>query len=116
MPTYLPHPFDPLSSVEIEIAIGIVKKAYGEVNFHVVSLQEPRKAVMQAWLANPHHAPRPPRVADIVVIAPGGKLFEGLVDLSGPKITKWEQVHGAQPIVSLNQIDRHYPDHHTDTE
>jgi hypothetical protein len=101
MPVYLPHPFDPLSSVEIEIAIGIVKKAYGEVNFHVVSLQEPRKAVMTPWLADPQNYPRPPRVADVVVIAAGGKVWEGLVDLSGPSITKWEQVHGAQPIVGL---------------
>ncbi|KAH7155199.1 copper amine oxidase [Dactylonectria estremocensis] len=104
MPTYLPHPFDPLSSVEIELAIAIVKRAHGEVNFHVVSLQEPRKAQMTAWLADSQNVPRPDRVADVVVIAPGGKVYEGLVDLSGPKITKWVQVHGAQPIITIEEL------------
>lgn len=104
MPAYLPHPFDPLTSVEIELAIAIVKRAHGEVNFHVVSLQEPRKAQMTAWLADSQNTPRPARVAEVVVIAAGGKVYEGLVDLDGPKITKWVQVHGAQPIITIEEL------------
>ncbi|KAK7422674.1 peroxisomal copper amine oxidase [Neonectria punicea] len=104
MPVYLPHPFDPLSSVEIELAIAIVKRAHGDVNFHVVSLQEPRKAQMTAWLADSQNTPRPDRVAEVVVIAAAGKVYEGLVDLSGPKITKWTQVHGAQPIITIEEL------------
>jgi primary-amine oxidase len=96
----LPHPFDPLSLGEIELAVALVKKAHGNVKFNVVSLQEPHKAEMTAWLANPTGPRRPVRVAEVVVISEQGKIFEGLVDLETSKISKWEQVHGAQPIVS----------------
>lgn len=98
----VPHPFDPLTSDEIESAIGIIKKAHGEVFFNVVSLHEPRKAEMTKWMVDPANIPRPPRVADIVVIAPGGKVYDGLVDLAASKITKWELLDGVQPIVSAN--------------
>jgi len=95
----IPHPFDPLSLAEIETAINIVKKAHGELHFNVVTLQEPRKAEMTAWLAAPETTPRPKRIADVVVIAPGGKVYDGLVDLAEPKIIKWELLDGEQPIV-----------------
>ena len=62
----VPHPFDPLTLDEIELAIGIIKKAHGEVFFNVVSLHEPRKAEMTVWLADPVNAPRPQRIADTV--------------------------------------------------
>ena len=97
----LPHPFDPLSEKEIETAIAVVKKTHGDVFFNVVSLHEPRKAEMVAWLADQDKAPRPPRIADTVVIAPGGKVYDGLVDLATGEITKWELLDGLQPIVSL---------------
>ncbi|KAJ4177476.1 peroxisomal copper amine oxidase [Fusarium falciforme] len=96
----LPYPFDPLSPEEIKVAVTIVKKAHGDVKFNVVSLEEPRKAEMTAWLANPDGAHRPRRVADVVVIGPTGKIFQGSVDLETPRISKWKQVDGAQPIVS----------------
>jgi primary-amine oxidase len=100
----LPHPFDPLSLEEIQTAISTVRKAHGDVKFNVVSLQEPRKAEMTAWLEAPDSAPRLARVADIVVIAPGSKVYDGLVDIASTKIIKWEQIEGAQPIVSDNII------------
>jgi primary-amine oxidase len=102
----LPHPFDPLSLAEIETAITIVKKSHGEVFFNVVSLHEPRKAEMTAWLAAPDSAPRPKRIADIVVIAPGGKVYDGLVDIAAPKIIQWELMDGVQPIVSSRTTAR----------
>ena len=97
--TDTPHPFDPLSLAEIETAIGIVKKTHGELHFNVVTLHEPRKAEMTAWLATPESAPRPKRIADVVVIAPGGKVYDALVDLAEPRIIKWELLDGEQPIV-----------------
>jgi len=95
----IPHPFDPLNAVEIESVIRVVKKAYGDVFFNVVSLHEPRKAEMMAWLETPDTAPRPARIADVVVIAPGGKVYDGLVDVQDSKIVKWEHMDGVQPIV-----------------
>lgn len=99
--TETPHPFDPLSREEIETVITSVKKAHGDVFFNVVSLHEPRKAEMSAWLADPEKSPRPARIADVVVIAPGGKVFDGLVDIKTSSIKHWEQLDGLQPIVSL---------------
>lgn len=96
----IPHPFDPLSLDEIQSTITVVKKAHGNVFFNVVSLHEPRKAEMTAWLAEPETSPRPARIADVVVIAPGGAVFDGLVDIKTGSITHWEQLDGLQPIVS----------------
>ncbi|KAK3945745.1 copper amine oxidase [Diplogelasinospora grovesii] len=103
----LPHPFDPLSLSEIETAISVVRKAHGDVFFNVVALHEPRKAEMTAWLASVDTAPRPKRVADIVVIAPGGKVYDGLVSLEEQpeaQITKWELVSGVQPIITMEEL------------
>ncbi|KAG7403046.1 Copper amine oxidase 1 [Fusarium oxysporum f. sp. rapae] len=99
-----PHPFDPLSSQEIEAAIAIVKKAHGNVKFNVVSLEEPRKAEMTAWLKDQHNARRPSRVADVVVIGPTGTVYQGSVGLETPKITEWKQVDGAQPIITPEEL------------
>ncbi len=71
----LPHPFDPLSPAEIDLAVSTVRKVHGDGFFNVVSLQEPRKAEMTAWLSDPDSAPRPARVADVVMIAPGGGVL-----------------------------------------
>ncbi|KAF3062450.1 Copper amine oxidase 1 [Daldinia childiae] len=100
----VPHPFDPLSLDEIQTAISIVTKAHGDVFFNVVSLHEPRKAEMIKWLENSADAPRPPRIADIVVIAPGGKVYDGLVDIAVGKITKWELLDGLQPIITMEEL------------
>ncbi|KAM7203641.1 Copper amine oxidase, enzyme domain containing protein [Naviculisporaceae sp. PSN 640] len=102
--TEIPHPFDPLTLSEIEIAISTVKKAHGEVKFNVVALQEPRKAEMTAWLENPETAPRPKRVADVVAIAPGGKVYDGLVALDEPKIIEWVEAVGQQPIITMEEL------------
>lgn len=100
----LPHPLDPLSLDEIQVAISTVKKAHGDVFFNVVSLHEPRKAELQAWLEKPDSTPLPARVADIVVIAPGGKVYDGLVDLQQKSIIKWEHMEGVQPIITMEEL------------
>lgn len=100
----IPHPWDPLSPEEIQTAISTVKKAHGDVTFNVVSLHEPRKAEMQAWLEKPDSAPRPARIADIVVIAPGSKVYDGLVDVKEGKILKWEHMDGVQPIITMEEL------------
>ncbi|KAK1995424.1 copper amine oxidase [Colletotrichum falcatum] len=99
-----PHPLDPLSSAEIEKAIAVVTEAHGEVFFNVVSLHEPRKAELTRWLASPSTTPLPRRVADIVVIAKGGKVYDGLVDIASGAITKWEHMEGVQPIITMEEL------------
>jgi len=95
-----PHPFDPLSAAEIAQAVSVIKNTYGgSLNFNAVTLQEPRKAEMMAWLASPTTKPRPRRVADVVAIKRGGAVYDGLVDLEGEKVLKWECEEGVQPMV-----------------
>lgn len=99
-----PHPFDPLSTAEIDTVVALVRKEHGKVNFNAVSLYEPRKAEMMAWLDNPQTAPRPARAADVVAIAPGGKVYDGIVDLDQKKITQWQHTPGVQPIITMEDL------------
>ena len=100
------HPLDPLSLAEISLAIATVRRAHGDVFFNVVSLHEPRKAELLAWRAE--STSRPPRVADVVVIAKGGKVYDGLVDVeSTGEIVKWECMDGVQPIVRPPRESNH---------
>lgn len=94
-----PHPFDPLSAAEIQKAVALVNKEHGPLYYNAVTALEPRKAPMQAWLADPNHTQRPHRVADVVAIKKGGTVYDGLVDLDEEKVLKWESNEGVQPLV-----------------
>lgn len=94
-----PHPFDPLSAAEIEKATAIVRQEYGPLYFNAVTVWEPRKADMLTWLADPKHSVRPHRIADVVAIGRGSKVYDGLVDLDEEKIVQWELTEGVQPLV-----------------
>lgn len=94
-----PHPFDPLSEAEIEQAVAHVRTEHSDVFFNAITLWEPRKAQMMRWIKDPEHAPRPARVADVVCIGRGSKVFEALVDLTEDKILSWQQKDGVQPLV-----------------
>jgi primary-amine oxidase len=94
-----PHPFDPLTESEIEQAVAVIRKEHSDVFFNAVTLWEPRKAEMMKWIKDTQHTPRPSRVADVVCIGRGSKVFEGIVDLKEDKIINWEQKDGVQPLV-----------------
>lgn len=94
-----PHPFDPLSPSEIEHAVTVVRKEHGSLYFNAVTVWEPRKADMLSWLADPDHASRPHRIADVVAIGKGSRVYDGLVDLNKQEIIKWEYTEGVQPLV-----------------
>jgi primary-amine oxidase len=94
-----PHPFDPLSNAEIEHAVSIVRKEHGDHVFNAVTMLEPRKKDMLKWIEDPVSNQRPARIADVVAIAKGGKVYDGLVDLKAGKVVKWETLEGVQPLV-----------------
>jgi primary-amine oxidase len=96
-----PHPFDPLSESEIERAVAIIRKEHSNLAFNAVTLWEPRKVEMMRWVGNPQGTPRPHRIADVVCIGKGSKVYDGLVDLTDDKIIQWELTEGVQPLVSL---------------
>ena len=100
-----PHPFDPLSAAEIEEAVALVNKEHGPLYYNAVTVWEPRKREMLAWLADPGHTNRPHRVADVVAIKRGGTVYDGLVDLDEGKILKWESTEGVQPLVRTLPLD-----------
>lgn len=107
-----PHPFDPLSASEIEKAVSVIRKhpkccdPENQITFNAVTLWEPRKSEMLAWLADPRHGTRPRRVADVVLgikNAERGKtrvIVDGLVDLDEERVVEWEEGgEGVQPLV-----------------
>jgi primary-amine oxidase len=102
-----PHPFDPLSSTEIEYAIAIIRSSHqsnasnSALGFNAVTLSEPKKAEMLAWLANPSSAPRPRRQAEVVAVDKESKVYDGIVDLVEGKVLVWEKLEGVQPLVCL---------------
>lgn len=104
-----PYPFDPLSESEIEAVVGVIRKhpkcqeTNHQVKFNAVTLWEPRKVEMLAWLADPQHAARPRRVADVVIKIQNGErtvLVDALVDLEEGRVVDWqESKEGVQPLV-----------------
>ena len=94
-----PYPFDPLLALEIEKAVSIVRKEHGSLYYNAVTISEPRKVDMLQWLADPDHTIRPHRVADVVAIGKGSKVYDGLVDLDEEKIVQWDLTEGVQPLV-----------------
>jgi Cu2+-containing amine oxidase len=95
-----PHPFDPLSEQEIERAVAIIRKEHSDVFFNAITLWEPRKVEMMQWLKDPQHTPRPHRVADVVCIGRGSKVYDGHADLTEGKIVSWALTDDVQPLVS----------------
>ena len=107
-----PHPFDPLTASEIEAAVAIIRKEHTSLFYNAVTLHEPRKAAMLAWLADPEHTHKPHRIADVVAIGKGSKVFDGLVDLHEQKILQWESMDGVQPLVRCNALSVEAPPTH----
>lgn len=99
-----PHPFDPLSSLEIETAVSVVRASHPSVHFNAVTLYEPKKAGMLQWLTDPENAPKPHRIADIVAIGRGSKVYDGHVDLDDRKLVKWEETPNVQPLITMEDL------------
>lgn len=104
-----PHPSDPLSEQEIGKAVAIVRKEKTDLTrdglaFNAVTVLEPRKAELMAWLQNPEQAPRPKRCADIVAIGRGSKVYDGIVDLEEDRVVTWAETPGVQPLISMEDL------------
>jgi primary-amine oxidase len=96
-----PHPFDPLSSAEIEYAIAIVRKEHGQLGYNAVTLSEPKKKEMLAWLAD-SSLPRPRRLAEVIAVDKESAVYDGVVDLKDGKLIAWVKLSGVQPLVCFD--------------
>jgi primary-amine oxidase len=99
------HPFDPLTGAEIATAVSVIQREYAALalHFNTVTLREPPKASMLAWLAD-NSIGRPHRIADIVAVGKGSKVYDGLVDLNDEKVTAWECIPGVQPLITVEDL------------
>lgn len=93
------HPLNPLTAAEINKAVSIVRAVKGQLGYNAVTICEPKKTEVVAWLADPENAPKPARVADVVAIDKAGGIYDGIVDLDAEKLLSWEKAEGVQPLV-----------------
>lgn len=112
------HPFDPLTPDEISRAATIVRPHFGqqEPNFRVITLQEPPKHQMIAFLDDEHKEQhlrdRPARCARVEVVVKaadeGNALFELLVDLSQEKVLAKQHQRGKHSYIDtafMHQVE-----------
>ncbi|KAL7892140.1 copper amine oxidase [Trichoderma sp. SZMC 28014] len=116
MASHYPHPFDPLSPDEIQKAASIVRPCFAgqELNFRFITLKEPPKKHMIAFLDRQRNgltaeAARPARQARVQVIAaPAPKealqLFELIIDLDEQSVVKLENLKGKHSYIDSSYM------------
>lgn len=93
------HPLDPLSPEEIEYATSTVRNKHGQLGYNAVTLLEPPKRELLAWLGGRETTPKPTRKAEVVAVNKTGGVFEGIVNLENGQLEDWKELSGVQPIV-----------------
>ena len=110
-----PHTFDPLTPDEISRAAIIVRPHFGQqqnVNFRVVTLQEPPKKAMLSFLESSNREDRPARCVRVdVVVETVDKeekfaLFELLVDLDQGKVVAKQHHRGKHSYIDTEFMQR----------
>ncbi|KAF7714096.1 Uncharacterized protein PECH_003263 [Penicillium ucsense] len=103
-----PHPFDPLSPGEIVKAAAIVRNELRghDLNFRVITLQEPPKHVMVSFLENAPHGHEhvsPVRAARVQVTvheeSKPNMMIELTIDLTSGVVMKRENMLGKHPFI-----------------
>lgn len=99
------HPLDPLSPEEISAVVAVVKESYGArpIAFNTVTLREPTKKSFYAW--KEQNGSLPPRLAQFFLLETGkAGIQEGVVDLVHLNITGLKVLEGAQPILTVEDM------------
>lgn len=110
------HPFEPLRPDEISRATAVVRPHFGqqEPNFRVITLQEPPKQQMIAFLENEHDGhslcDTPARCARVEVVVntteQSNALFELLVDLDHEKVLAKQHQRGKHSYIDTAFMHR----------
>ncbi|WP_204139210.1 primary-amine oxidase [Halomicronema sp. CCY15110] len=104
------HPLEPLTAAEIHTAVALVRaeqQAQGLLpaqrwRFPVVTLQEPPKAVVQAY--QPGDAV--PREAFLVLLDnQTGQVYEATASLTDHTITRWQHLPDVQPNIMADELE-----------
>lgn len=94
VPTALPHPLNPLDTLEISLTRQLLldeKKIDNTYRFYLINLLEPPKAWMQTWERGQEF----PRVAFACVYdSLSNRTFEAKVDLKQRKVISFENIPG----------------------
>ncbi|KAI8989332.1 copper amine oxidase [Pilobolus umbonatus] len=105
---HVPHPLEQLSSKEISLVTSIVKKEKSHMNliFNTITLKEPPKDIMMAFLGwSTKKVAKVEREALVILIEQvTGKCFEVIVSLNKKRINSWKHVHGVQPILTMDEM------------
>jgi primary-amine oxidase len=96
------HPFDALSTAEINAVIAALRAeghADWAARFPLITLAEPDKKAVLAW------RPGQPFARKAFIVARQDRaVYEGLVDLATGKLERWQAVPNVQPAISLDEL------------
>ena len=98
------HPLEPLSKIEVEAAVAIVKadgRMRSTCRFVTVTLNEPPKEAVLEYA--PGHVVE--REAHVVLLNnASGECIEALVSLTGSAVSSWHPMEGVQPAIMLDEF------------
>lgn len=107
------HPLDPATADEIELATGLIKCLFADVDLHfkAAGLQESPKKQLTAFLDAEHEGkplPEIPRLIHAIwYIKRTPRLFEGIVDVTSRSVVSHKELprdfHGPVDRVELNE-------------
>jgi primary-amine oxidase len=91
------HPLEPLAEAEFRQTVAVLRRDQGlgpSWRFAGIELDEPAKASVRAWSAGD---PVPRAALAVLWNREDNSTWEGVVDLTGDRVTRWEQVPGVTP-------------------
>jgi primary-amine oxidase len=102
------HPLDPLSPGEVAAATRIVRAQPrfealgGDVRFITITLAEPDKQPLHAWVDG---GPAPDRRAEVVILDRAAqRTVEALVSLDGQAVERWQERDDIQPMAVVSEL------------
>jgi primary-amine oxidase len=106
-----PHPLDPLSTEEVIQTASLIRQDKGEDDFifNTITLREPSKELMMAYLGWDKSTPKPETVEReafvIIIERPSGYVHEAIVSLTHNKIKTWLKLKDVQPTLTMDEMN-----------
>ncbi|KAG7593591.1 Copper amine oxidase N-terminal [Arabidopsis thaliana x Arabidopsis arenosa] len=104
-----PHPFDPLTEIELNLIRNIINERYPvgpehRFTFQYVGLNEPDKSLVLSWHSSRDHNVKPPPRQAFVIARDKGKTREIVVDFSSRAIVS-DKIHvgNGYPMLTIDE-------------